>query len=142
MANWKTQVGQLGMGAVVTGLKAVRGRVSKGDYKRMLATAIAQLLALHPDLGSRKARRRARKVTGAKPAKKILVKPGRSGVRKTAEATAVAAATAGALKVVGAIGKKVAVKVDDALDSKRASPTAARQRRPANASPTADTVDA
>ncbi|MBA3498517.1 MAG: hypothetical protein H0T86_15575 [Gemmatimonadales bacterium] len=142
MANWKTQVGQLGMGAVVTGLKAVRGRVSKGDYKRMLATAIAQLLALHPDLGSRKARRRARKVTGAKPAKKILVKPSRSGARRTAEATAVAAATAGALKVVGAIGKKVAAKVDDALDSKRASPNAARPRRPSNASPTADTADA
>jgi hypothetical protein len=120
MNNWKTQVAQLGMGAMVTGLEAVRGRVSKGEYKRVLATAVAQLLALHPDLGPAKARRRARKVTGAKPAKKLIVKPGGSTLRKSVEATAVAAASAGALKVVGALGHRVASKVDEALESRQA----------------------
>jgi hypothetical protein len=116
MNNWKTQVAQLGMGAMVTGLEAVRGRVSKGEYKRVLATAVAQLLALHPDLGPAKARRRARKVTGAKPAKKLIVKPGRGTLRKSVEATAVAAASAGALKVVGALGHRVASKLDETLE--------------------------
>jgi hypothetical protein len=120
MSNWKTQVAQLGMGAVVTGLEAVRGRVSKGEYKRVLATAVAQLLALHPDLGSAKALRRARKVTGAKPAKKLIVKPGGRTLRKSVEATAVAAAGAGALKVVGALGHRVASKLDEALESRQA----------------------
>jgi hypothetical protein len=120
MNNWKTQVAQLGMGAVVTGLEAVRGRVSKSQYKRVLATAVAQLLALHPDLGPAKARRRARKVTGAKPAKKLIVKPDGGTLRKTVEATAVAAASAGALKVVGALGHRVASKLDGALESRQA----------------------
>jgi hypothetical protein len=119
MANWKTQIAQLGMGAMVAGLEAVRGSVSKGEYKRVLATAVAQLLALHPDLGLRQARRRARKVTGAKPAKKAIAKPGRNALRKTAEATAVAAAGAGALKVVGALGNRVATKLEDAVESRR-----------------------
>lgn len=131
MSNWKTQVAQLGMGAVVTGLEAVRGRVSKGEYKRVLATAVAQLLALHPDLGAAKARRRARKVTGAKPAKKLIVKPGGRALRKSVEATAVAAASAGALKVVGALGHRVASKLDEALESRQAdSKEAERAPRP------------
>lgn len=108
MANWKTQAAQLGLGAVVARLHALRANVSKRRYKRVLATAVAQLLALHPDLGPRQARRRARKVTGAKPAKKALVKPGAATLAKGAGAALAAAASAGALKVVGAAGEKVA----------------------------------
>jgi hypothetical protein len=120
MSKWKTQVAQLGLGAVVVGLEAVRGRLSKGEYKRVLATAVAQLLALHPDLGPAKARRRARKVTGAKPAKRLIVKPVGDTLRKSVEATAVAAASAGALKMVGALGQRVASKLEEAHESRRA----------------------
>lgn len=145
MANLKTQVAQLGMGAMVTGLEAVRGRVSKGQYKRVLATAIAQLLALHPDLGPRQARRRARKVTGAKPAKKAIVKPGRDGLRKTAEATAAAAAGVGALKVVEALGHKVATKLEGTLEPRHSEAAAvsadAEQPRRRDASSSADSPE-
>lgn len=108
MAKWKTQAAQVGLGAVVAGLHALRANVSKRRYKRVLATAVAQLLALHPDLGPRQARRRARKVTGAKPVKKALVKSGAAALAKGAGAAVAAAAGAGALKVVGAAGEKVA----------------------------------
>ena len=74
MTKWKDQAAQLGMGTVVAGLKAVERGVSKKQYKRLLATAVAQLLSTHPDLDPGQARRRARKVTGAKPAKSLLVK--------------------------------------------------------------------
>src|ERR671914_2524710 len=79
MAKVKDQIGQLGMGTLVAGLKAVERTVSKKQYKRLIATAVAQLLAMHPDYGAGKARRRARKVAGAKPARKMLVKAGNVG---------------------------------------------------------------
>jgi hypothetical protein len=108
MANWKKQTAQLGIGAVVAGLQALRAGMRKRQYKRVLATAVAQLLTLHPDIGARQARQRARKVTGAKPAKKLLVKAGRSALAKGAETVVATAASAGALKVVSKLGRKVA----------------------------------
>jgi hypothetical protein len=79
MAKVKDQLAQVGMGTLVAGLKAVETSVSKKQFKRLIATAVAQLLTMHPDYGAGKARRRARKVVGAKPAKKMLVKPGKVG---------------------------------------------------------------
>ena len=91
----KDQLGQLGMGTLVAGLKALENTVSKKQYKRMIATAVAQLLTMHPDFGSGKAIRRARKIVGAKPAKRMLVKSAKAGV-KEALGTAAAAAASGA----------------------------------------------
>ena len=113
-ANWKGHAAQLGMSGLVAGLKAVESGVSKRNYKRLLATAVAQLLTLHPDLGAGQARRRARKVTGAKPAKKLIVKPGKAGLAKGLETAAVAAAGGAALKAVGKLGRKATTKLKEA----------------------------
>ena len=111
MAKVKDQLAQVGMGTLVAGLKAVERSVSKKQYKRLIATAVAQLLTMHPDYGAGKARRRARKVVGAKPAKKLLVKRGKVGVKKGLETVAAAAASGAALKVAGKLGRKVSDRV-------------------------------
>ena len=119
MAKWKDQAAQLGMGTVVAGLKTVQSGVSKKKYKRLLATAVAQLLATHPDLGPGQARRRAQKVTGAKPAKKLLVKPGNAGLKEGLETAAVAAASGAALKPVTKLGRKVSAKLKEGQASEK-----------------------
>jgi hypothetical protein len=121
MAKWTDHAAQLGMGTVVAGFKALEHGVSKRKYKRLLATAIAQLLTLHPDLRPGQARRRARKITGAKPAKKLLVKPGQAGLKEGLETAAVAAAGGAALKVAGKLGHKVAAKVKDVAEGEQNS---------------------
>ncbi len=83
LVAWKQLAAQVGTQALVGGFRSIEGRVSKRQYKRLLATAVAQLLELHPKLGPGKARRWARKATGVRPLKK-----------------AGAAAGAGAAKVV------------------------------------------
>ena len=115
MAKVKDQLAQLGMGTLVAGLKAVESSVSKKDYKRLIATAIAQLLTMHPDYGSGKARRRARKIAGAKPAKRMLVKAGKVGVKETLGTAAAAAATGAALKVASKVGQKITDRVTEAV---------------------------
>jgi len=127
MAKWKDQAAQLGMGTVVAGLKTIERGVSKKQYKRLLATAVAQLLATLPDIGPGQARRRARKVTGAKPAKNLLVKPAKSGVKAGLETAAVAAASGAALKVAGKLGRKVTEKVKDAVEGRKETETPAQQ---------------
>jgi hypothetical protein len=127
MAKWKDQVAQLGMGTVVAGLKAVERGVSKKKYKRLLATAVAQLLATHPDIGPGQARRRARKVTGAKPAKNLLVNPAKAGLKEGLETAAVAAAGGAALKVGSKLGRKVTAKVKDMVEGQKETETPARQ---------------
>jgi hypothetical protein len=119
MAKVKDHVAQLGMGTLVAGLKAVESSVSKKQYKRLIATAVAQLLTMHPDFGPGKARRRARKVVGVKPAKKMLVKRGQAGVKKGLEAAAVTAASGAAIKVASKLGRKVTDKVRDAVENHR-----------------------
>jgi hypothetical protein len=119
MAKVKDQIAQLGMGTLVAGLKAVESRVSKKQYKRLIATGIAQLLALHPDFGSGKARRRARKIAGAKPVKGIVVKRGKAGLKESLETAAVAAAGGAALKVASRLGQKVTDKVKDAVETRK-----------------------
>jgi hypothetical protein len=115
MAKVKDQLAQVGMGTLVAGLKAVQQGMSKKQYKRLIATAVAQLLTMHPDLGAGQARRRARKVVGAKPSKKMLIKRGKVGVMKGLETVAAAAASGAALKVAGKLGRKVSERVGEAV---------------------------
>jgi hypothetical protein len=115
MAKVKDQLAQVGMGTLVAGLKAIESTVSKKQYKRLIATAVAQLLTMHPDYGAGQARRRAQKVVGAKPARKMLVKPGKVGPKETLGTVAAAAATGAAMKVAGKLGRKVTERVGEAV---------------------------
>jgi hypothetical protein len=115
MAKVKDQLGQLGMGTLVAGLKALESSVSKKQFKRLIATAVAQLLTMHPDYGAGKARRRARKVVGAKPSKRMLVKAGKVGVKETLGTAAAAAASGAALKAAGKVGRKLTERVSEAV---------------------------
>jgi hypothetical protein len=117
MAKVKDQLAQVGMGTLVAGLKAVESSVSKKQYKRLIATAVAQLLSIHPDFGAGKARRRARQVVGAKPARKMLVKPGKVGVKKGLATAAAAVAGGAALKVAGKLSRKVSDRVAEPVGS-------------------------
>jgi hypothetical protein len=117
MAKVKDQIAQLGMGTLVAGLKAVESSVSKKQFKRLIATAVAQLLTMHPDFGPGRARRRARKVVGAKPARKMLVKRGQAGLKEGLQTAVVAAAGAAALKAASKVGRKVTEKVKDTVEA-------------------------
>jgi hypothetical protein len=119
MAKVKDQIAKLGMGTLVAGLKAVESHVSKKQYKRLIATGVAQLLALHPDFGAGKARRRARKMVGAKPVKRIVVRRGKAGLKEGLETAAVAAASSAALKVASKLGQKVSDKVMETAESRK-----------------------
>jgi len=65
--------------------------------------------------------------TGAKPAKNLLVKPAKSGVKAGLETAAVAAASGAALKVAGKLGRKVTEKVKDAVEGRKETETPAQQ---------------
>jgi hypothetical protein len=119
MAKVKDQIAQLGMGTLVAGLKTVEKSVSKKQFKRLIATAVAQLLTMHPDFGPGRARRRARKVVGAKPSRKMLVKRSKAGIKEGLETAVVAAASGAALKAASKVGRKVTEKVKDAVDAHR-----------------------
>jgi hypothetical protein len=127
MAKVKDQLAQLGMGTLVAGMKAVESTLSKKQYKRLIATAVAQLLTMHPDYGVGKARRRARKVVGAKPSKKMLVKAAKAGVKEALGTAAAAAATGAALKVAGKVGRKLTERVSEAVGAGASSGTASRR---------------
>jgi hypothetical protein len=116
MAKWKKQIAHLGLGKMVVALDAARKTISKKEYKRLLSTGVAQLLALHPDFGLGQARRRARKVTGAKPSRKAVMKPG-AVLRKRIEVTAPVAVNGGAVKTMGKIGRGVGRRASKAGDS-------------------------
>jgi hypothetical protein len=115
MAKVKDQLAQLGMGTLVAGLKAVQSSLSKKQYKRLIATAVAQLLTMHPDYGAGKARRRAEKIVGAKPRKKMLVKAAKVGVKETVGTAVATAATGAALKVASKVGRKLTERVTEAV---------------------------
>jgi len=127
MAKVKEQLGQLGMGTLVAGLKALESSVSKKQFKRLIATAVAQLLTMHPDYGAGKARRRARKVVGAKPSKKMLVKAAKVGVKETLGTAAATAATGAALKVASKVGRKLTERVTEAVGVGASSGSATRR---------------
>jgi hypothetical protein len=102
---WKELAAQVGTQALVGGLRAIEGKVSRRQYRRLIATAVAQLLELHPKLGRKKARRWARKATGERPLKRALGAANDIGVKEGLGAAAVAAAGAGAAKVVRSLAR-------------------------------------
>ena len=110
--GWRSVAAGIGTGATVQALKAVESKVSKRKFKRLIATAVAELLALHPDIGKSKARRRARRITGARPSKKLMRTTSQIGLKQGAEAIVGAAATAGLAKVAGVVGEKLKQKFD------------------------------
>jgi hypothetical protein len=105
--GWKEIAAGVGTRSTVSAIRAAKDKVSKRQYKRLIATAVAQLLELHPDIGRQQARKRARRLTGAKPSKKLLRAAGQLGVREGAEAAVAAVATAGMAKVAGIVGEKL-----------------------------------
>lgn len=118
--GWTQVAAELGTGTAIAGLKAARRRMGKRQYKRLLATAVAQILELHPDIGPAKARRRARRITGARPSKKLLRPAKHLGVKEGAEGAVAAAATAGVIKVAELFGGKLKEKLSgDAADLER-----------------------
>jgi hypothetical protein len=102
---WEDEAAKLGTSALVAGLKALEGTMKKGQFKRLVATTAAQVLAVHPDLKPKKARRWARRATGARPWKTAKL-----GVKEAVEVAAVTAATVGAAKVAAKVAKKPAVR--------------------------------
>jgi hypothetical protein len=111
--SWKELAAGLGTQTTVSALRAAKGNVSKTQYKRLIATAVAQLLEEHPDIGPRKARRRARRITGARPSKKMLRTSRMLGLKEGAEGAAGAAVVAGLAKVAGIMGSKLKEKFGD-----------------------------
>ena len=105
--GWKNVAAGLSTSATVNALKAAKDQVSRRQYKRLIATAVAQLLELHPDFGPRKARRQARRMTGAKPSKKLMRTSENLGWKEGAEGAVAAVATAGVAKVAGIVGDKL-----------------------------------
>jgi hypothetical protein len=105
--GWTEAAAGLSTHATVTALEAAKDKVNKRQYKRLIATAVAQLLELHPDIGRRKARRRARQVTGAKPSRKLMRARENLGWKEGAGGAVAAAATAGVAKVAGIFGEKL-----------------------------------
>ena len=105
--GWREAAAGLSTHATVTALEAAKDKVNKRQYKRLIATAVAQLLELHPDIGPKKARRRAWRVTGAKPSKKRMRAADNLGWKEGAEGAVAAVATAGVAKVAGIVGEKI-----------------------------------
>jgi len=105
--GWKEIAAGVGTRATVSAIEAARGKVSKRQYKRLIATAVAQLLELHPDIGRQKAVKRARRIAGAKPSKKLMRAAAKIGLKEGAEAVVAAAATAGVAKVAGVVSDKL-----------------------------------
>jgi hypothetical protein len=101
---WKDAAAQIGTGTLVNRLAALKGTMRKRDFKRLVATTVAQLLEVHPDLGRRKARRWARKATGTRPGK--IGKKAAPSLKATAEAADVAAVTSEATRVTEVAAKR------------------------------------
>jgi len=90
--SWTAVATELRAKDFLARLKAAEDRVSKKQYRRLLATTVAQILALHPDLDLKKARRRAEKAAGALPVKQLL--------KSKKRAVAAALVAGGVLKAV------------------------------------------
>jgi hypothetical protein len=103
---WKAAAAQLGTGTLVSGLKALKRKMKKRDFKRLVSTTVAQLLEVHPDLGRRKARRWAQKATGTRPGKLTLSKKASQGLTEVGEMAVVTAVTAGATKAVSKLAER------------------------------------
>jgi hypothetical protein len=101
---WKEAAAQLGTSTLVSGLKALEGKMKKRDFKRLVSTTVAQLLEVR--LGRRKARRWARKATGTRPGKLGLGKKGIVGLREVAVAAGAAAVAAGTAKAASKLSER------------------------------------
>jgi hypothetical protein len=84
--------------------------MKKRDFKRLVSTTAAQVLAVHPDVKPRKARRWARKATGTRAAKGGIGKKGSGGVVGAVEAAGAAAVTAAAAKVASKLAERPATR--------------------------------
>jgi hypothetical protein len=126
--GWRSVAAGIGTGTTVQALKAAEGQVSKRKFKRLIATAVAQLLALHPDIDRAKARRRAKRITGARPSRKLMRASKQIGIKEGAEALVGAAATAGLAKVAGVVGEKLKEKFDKGDQEGASVPTPRRGR--------------
>ncbi|HUS14149.1 MAG TPA: hypothetical protein VM536_03930 [Chloroflexia bacterium] len=107
---WKEAAAQLGTSTLISGLKALKATMKKRDFKRLVSTTAAQVLAVHPDVKPRKARRWAQKATGTRAVKAGIGKKGSGGVKGAVEAAGAAALTAGAAKVASKLADRPAVK--------------------------------
>ena len=110
--SWRSVAAGVGIGSTVQALKAVENRIGKRKFKRLIATAVAELLALHPDIGKSKARRQAKRITGVRPSSKLLRVTRRIDLKEGAQAGVGAAATAGLVKVAGVVGENLKEKFD------------------------------
>jgi hypothetical protein len=102
--TWKDAAAQLGTGTFVSGLTALKGSMKKRDFKRLVATTVAQVLEAHPDVGRRKARRLARKATGTRPGK--IGRKATQGWLAAAAAAGAAASTPTVTKVADIVSKR------------------------------------
>ena len=105
--SWTEVAAGLGTTTAIAGLKAAKDQMGKRQYKRLLATTVAQILELHPDIGPAKARRRAKRITGARPSKKLLQPRKQVGLKEGAEGAVAAVATAGVVKAAEIFGHKL-----------------------------------
>jgi hypothetical protein len=103
---WKEAAAQLGTSTLVSGLKALEGKMKKRDFKRLVSTTVAQLLEVHPGLGRRKARRWARKATGTRPGKLGLGKKGDPSLKEAAETVGPAEVVAGTAKAASKLSER------------------------------------
>ncbi len=122
---WTDTAATLGAEAAA-GLKAAKKQIGKRKHKRLVATAVAQMLQLLPGVGRRKARRRARQVTGARPSKKMAKEITGLGWKAGVESIVTALGAAGVAKVVGTVTDKVKEKVERPSTSRV---TGSRRRR-------------
>ena len=70
--GWDSNFARLATFTARGTFRALKGKVTPARYKSLLSGAIAVLLEEHPDLDTKKARARATKATGAKPAPELL----------------------------------------------------------------------
>ncbi|MCH6551908.1 MAG: hypothetical protein IH804_07835, partial [Planctomycetes bacterium] len=70
--GWDSNFARLATFTARGTFRALKGKVTPARYKSLLSGAIAVLLEEHPDLDTKKARTRATKATGAKPAPELL----------------------------------------------------------------------
>ncbi len=109
--KWKESAAQLGISTLVTGLEALKGTMKKKDFRRLVATTAAQVLAVSPGLKPGKARRWVRRATGVRPAKSVGDAHKRQGtIRQAAEAAGAAVLTAVAAKAAESTAVKKRVR--------------------------------
>ena len=70
--GWDSNFARLATFTARGTFRALKGKTTPARYKALLSGAIAVLLEEHPELDSKKARARATKATGAKPAPELL----------------------------------------------------------------------